>query len=156
MSLLKNAIESIQVGVEDYEIGEERRYLSAVRNISAGILLLYKEKLRRLSPPDAEELLIKSSIEPMLDKQGKVIFKGKGKKTVDVQTIRQRFKSLGIEYTWTNFDELNELRNNIEHYYTDKSPSAIREVIAKSFVLIHEFINQHLEEETHQLLGDKC
>ena len=41
MSLLQNAIDSIQVGVEDYLMEDDRRYLSAVRNICAGILLLY-------------------------------------------------------------------------------------------------------------------
>lgn len=44
MSILQNAIDSIQVGIEDFEDGDERRNVSAVRNISAGTLLLYKEK----------------------------------------------------------------------------------------------------------------
>jgi len=62
MSLLQNAIDSIQVGVEDYRMDDDRRYLSAVRNICAGILLLYKEKLKRLSPLYDKEVLIKQSI----------------------------------------------------------------------------------------------
>ncbi len=52
MDLLANAIESIRLGVEDYEDGSHPRLLSALRNIHAGILLLYKEALRRLSPQD--------------------------------------------------------------------------------------------------------
>ncbi len=67
MSLLNNAIESIQVGVEDYLMGDSKRYLSAVRNICAGILLLYKEKLCRLSPPQDKEVLIKKDIRPVDD-----------------------------------------------------------------------------------------
>ncbi|WP_219018032.1 hypothetical protein [Shewanella algae] len=55
MSLLNNAVESIQIGVEDFESSDARRVLSAVRNISAGILLLYKEKLRRMSPSDNKD-----------------------------------------------------------------------------------------------------
>lgn len=41
MSILKNAIDSIQVGVEDFQSDDDRRCVSAVRNIGAGILLLY-------------------------------------------------------------------------------------------------------------------
>ena len=52
MSIIQNAIDSIQIGIEDYESADDRRSVSAVRNISAGILLLYKEKLCQLSPED--------------------------------------------------------------------------------------------------------
>ncbi len=155
MSLLQNAIDSIQVGVEDYFIDDDRRYLSATRNICAGILLLYKEKLRRLSPSHDQELLVKQSIKPIL-KNGELTFIGQGKKTVDVQTIKERFKNLNIQYDWKKFDELNKLRNNIEHYYTDKSSSTVREVIVTSFLLIKDFIRQHLDEEPFSLLGNDC
>ncbi|OCQ91974.1 hypothetical protein BCD64_26345 [Nostoc sp. MBR 210] len=154
MSLLNNAIESIQVGVEDYLMGDSKRYLSSVRNICAGILLLYKEKLCRLSPSHDKEVLIKKDISPFQDEKGNLIFKGNGKKTVDVQQIKERFKTLKITVDWKRFDELNELRNNIEHYYTDKSPNTVREVIAKSFILIRDFIRDVLNEEPHHLLGD--
>ena len=156
MSLLDNALESIQVGVEDYLMGDSKRYLSAVRNICAGILLLYKEKLCRLSPLPNKEVLIKKDIRPVYDGTGNVTFIGTGKKTVDVQEIKERFSSLKITVDWKRFDELNQLRNNIEHYYTDKSPDAVREVIAKSFILIRDFISDCLNEEPHQLLGDVC
>ncbi|HBB33010.1 MAG TPA: hypothetical protein DDZ80_31365 [Cyanobacteria bacterium UBA8803] len=154
MSLLSNAIESVQVGVEDYLTDDSKRYLSSVRNICAGILLLYKEKLCRLSPSYDKEVLIKKDIRPIDDGQGNIIFIGTGKKTVDVQEIKERFSSLKITVDWKKFDELNQLRNNIEHYYTDKSPDAVREVIAKSFILIRDFISDCLDEEPHQLLGD--
>jgi hypothetical protein len=156
MSLLSNAIESIQVGVEDYLMGDSKRYLSAVRNICAGILLLHKEKLCKLSPLNDKEVLIKKDIRPVDDGKGNVIFVGTGRKTVDVQEIKERFSSLKITVDWKKFDELNQLRNNIEHYYTDKSPDAVREVIAKSFILIRDFISECLQEEPHQLLGDTC
>ena len=156
MSLLSNAIESIQVGVEDYLMGDSKRYLSAVRNTCAGILLLYKEKLCRLSPSHDKEVLIKKDIRPVYEGTGNVTFIGTGKKTVDVQEIKERFRSLKITVDWKRFDELNQLRNNIEHYYTDKSSDAVREVIAKSFILIRDFISDCLNEEPHQLLGDVC
>ena len=159
MSLLQNAIDSIQVGVEDYLMEDDRRYLSAVRNICAGILLLYKEKLKRLSPQQERdnEVLIKQSIKPILGDQGNILFVGDGDKTVDVPTIQKRFKDLKIKYDWDRFKDLNKLRNNIEHYYnTDKSSSAVREVIVKSFLIIQDFISQYLEEKPFDLLGEEC
>ncbi|MCF2146017.1 hypothetical protein IQ276_006020 [Desmonostoc muscorum LEGE 12446] len=131
-------------------------YKIGIRNICAGILLLYKEKLCRLSPPQDKEVLIKKDIRPVDDGTGNVTFIGAGKKTVDVYEITERFKSLKITVDWKKFEELNKLRNNIEHYYTDKSPDAVREVIAKSFILIRDFISDCLDEEPHQLLGDTC
>jgi len=156
MLLLRNAVESIQVGVEDYLMNDSRRYLSAVRNICAGILLLYKEKLYRLSPEHDKEVLIKKDIRPAYDNEGNIIFVGNGKKTVDVHEIEQRFTNLDIEVDWKKFNKLNQLRNNIEHYYTDESPDVVREVVAKSFILIRDFISEHLQKDPLELLGDKC
>ena len=70
MDLLTNAVQSIRLGVEDYCSGERPRLLSAVRNIHSGILLLYKEALRRKSPVGSNDALIKSRIVPTLDLSG--------------------------------------------------------------------------------------
>jgi hypothetical protein len=70
VTLFANAIETIQIGVEDLLRNDERRVLSAVRNVHAGVLLLCKEKLRRLSPDD--EILLAQRL-PSGDKS-----KGKG------------------------------------------------------------------------------
>ncbi|MEG4853770.1 hypothetical protein QUB10_23160 [Microcoleus sp. B5-D4] len=161
MSLLQNAIDSIQVGVEDYLMEDDRRNLSAVRNICAGILLLYKEKLKRLSPEHDKEVLIKQSIVPICDENGNISFVGDSdnKKTVDFFTIQKRFKSLKIienPSDWKSFEKLNKLRNNIEHYYTANPSSAVREVIVKSFPIIQDFISRYLEEEPFNLLGEEC
>lgn len=55
--------------------------LSAVRNIHAGILLLYKEALRRLSPQGSQEVLIKAKVIPKRSKNGEIQFVGSGRKT---------------------------------------------------------------------------
>lgn len=154
MSILQNAIDSIQIGIEDYENGDIRRNVSAVRNISAGTLLLYKEKLCRLSPTHDKELLIKQNIRPIQNENGEILFEGKGNKTVDVQSIRERFSSLNVVVDWKRFDEINGLRNDLEHYYTSKSPDAIREVVAKSFLLIRDFLVNELNENPQELIGD--
>ena len=156
MSILNNAIESIQIGVEDFRSKDKRRQLSAVRNVVAGMLLLYKEKLRQLSPTHDSELLIKRDILPELDSDGNVRFVGKGRKTVDSQQIEDRFKKLGIQVDWNLFKEIKDIRNDIEHYYTSQSEAAVREALSKSFVLIRDFITSKLEQSPLEILGSAC
>ncbi|GAC28611.1 hypothetical protein [Brumicola pallidula] len=156
MSIIQNAIDSIQIGVEDFESDDDRRSVSAVRNITAGILLLYKEKLCQLSPDDNKELLIKQHIRPVKIGDGKIGFEGKGNKTVDVISIKERFKSLNITVVWNRFDEISNLRNDLEHYYTSKSPDAVREIVTKSFLLIRDFLSEHLELDPQETLGNDC
>jgi len=156
MSISQNAIDSIQVGVLDYKSGDARRHLSSVRNITSGIILLYKEKLCRMSPPHDKELLIKKDIRPTYDKAGNVIFIGKGPRTVDVQQIKERFSSLNIKIDCTRLDKVILLRNEIEHYYTKKSPNTVRELVAKSFILIRDFLVKHLKEDPATFLGTDC
>lgn len=156
MSIIKNAIDSIQIGIEDYQNSDDRRSVSAVRNISAGILLLYKEKLCQLSPDDNSELLIKQNIRPVKNDSGDIVFEGKGHKTVDVQSIKERFKSLEVSVDWKRFDEINKLRNELEHYYTAESPDAVREIVAKSFLLIRDFFTEYLDSDPQEALGDEA
>jgi len=156
MTIIKNAIDSIQIGLEDHQANDNRRNISAVRNISAGILLLYKEKLCQLSPDDNKELLIKQNIRPISAEDGTIQFEGKGHKTVDVQNIKERFKSLKIEVDWSRFDEINTLRNDLEHYYTSESPDTVREIIAKSFLLIRDFMSDQLTLDPQEVLGQEA
>src|ERR1700733_4238931 len=106
MDILTNAVQAIQVGVEDYNTGAPPRLLSAIRNIHAGILLLYKEALRRKSPPSSDSVLIKAKIVSARDAQGKVVFIGSGRKTVDSQQIRERFEGLGISTDWKRLETI--------------------------------------------------
>jgi hypothetical protein len=153
MSIIENAIDSIQIGIEDYESADDRRSISAVRNISAGILLLYKEKLYQLSPEDNKELLIKQNIRRIKNDNGEMVFEGKGHKTVDVSSIQERFKRLGVIVEWDRFNEINKLRNDLEHYYTSESPDTVREVVAKSFLLIRDFLTEYLKKDPQETLG---
>jgi hypothetical protein len=115
MTIIRNAIDSIQIGVEDYVSEDPRRYLSAVRNVTAGILLLYKEKLRQLSPPHDPEIFIKKHVIPKVSDEGTVVIVGKGKPTVDIVQIRERFEQLGVSVNWKQFESIKQLRNDIEH-----------------------------------------
>jgi 3-methyladenine DNA glycosylase Tag len=153
MSLLNNAVDSIKVGVEDFEKGSRERLTSSVRNIHAGILLLYKEALKRLSPDDSNDVLIKRRIVPTRNKDDIVKFIGQGKTTVNVHQIRNRFDKLDIETDWEQFESISKIRNDIEHYYTEHDYSLIQHLIAKSFTIISSFIEKELKENPVDLLG---
>ncbi|MBI9110724.1 hypothetical protein [Maridesulfovibrio ferrireducens] len=154
--LLKNAVESIQIGVEDFDSDDERRYLSAVRNVYAGLLLLYKYHLFCLSPDYDKELLIKKNIAPKIGSDGNIDFMGDGKSTVDVCGIRKRFKNLNVEVEWKMFEKIQKLRNDIEHYYVGESLDKVKDLFAQIFILIKNFVSTYLNKEPAQLLGNDC
>ncbi|WP_454063560.1 hypothetical protein [Candidatus Nitrospira salsa] len=149
-------MQSIQIGIEDYQASDDdhRRILSAVRNITAGILLIFKEKLRELSPSDSDEALIFQKILPTLDTEGKFTFQRSGRKTVDVQQIIERFKSLGIIIKVKALKCILDIRNDIEHYCTPETPSRLRELMADSFIILRNFITTQLNEDPIEILGE--
>ncbi|MFA7243040.1 MAG: hypothetical protein WC091_23275 [Sulfuricellaceae bacterium] len=154
MSILKNAIDSIAVGLEDYSSPDQRRVISCTRNVFAGILLLFKHKLSHLSSPGSDEALIKQRVLPVFDENAHLEWKGKGSKTVDVQGIKERFESLNIDVDWKRIDKINGFRNDIEHYFSNLKHEAIRSLISDTFVIINDFIRKHLNEDPKELLGD--
>jgi ribosomal protein L37E len=154
MDLLNNAVESIQVGIEDYEAGTPARLRSCVRSIHAGILLLFKERLRQLSPPGSNELLIKARFKPVRQSDGTVLLTGDGRRTVDAQQIKERFDSLGVGADWSRVEKITRARNDIEHYYTNITQSSLHTLIADAFVVIRDFVRSELGEDPRTLLGD--
>lgn len=158
MSILKNAVASIQIGIEDYKCiaKDKRRTLSSIRNIYAGILLLFKYKLQQMSPHDSNEVLIKKKIIPQINTEtGVISWEGKGKNTVDVQEIKDRFKKLNISINENYLNSLQNIRNDIEHYYIQQSDSQIKEAITKAFHLIIKFC-PYIDIEPVELLGQEC
>ena len=159
MSIYKNAIDSILLGLDDYKLaldGDERRYISSTRNLFAGILLLFKEKLSQLSPNGTNEILIKKKIVPVLDENGTVVFQSQGDKTVEVQDIRELFKNLKITTDWKRVDNINRYRNNIEHYYSNDDEDSIRGLLSDSFLVIRDFISKELELDPKEELGQEA
>jgi hypothetical protein len=152
--LLQNAVAAIKLGVEDYKSVDAVRALSAARNLSAGVLLVFKEKLRQLSPTDSDEVLLKERIQPKRMDAGGIAFVGTGKKTVDAQQIKDRFKSLGVTVDWHRFDDLIRVRNELEHYHSSESLSRVRELIADAFGVLRTFLISELNLEPVELLGE--
>jgi len=114
---------------------------------------MYKEKLRRLSPAGSDEVLIKQKILPQIDESGQIVFVGQGRKTVDVQGIKERLSSLGISVTWARFDAIGRIRNEIEHYYSATGRDAVKGAITESFILVQSFLREHLDVDPINFLG---
>jgi hypothetical protein len=154
MSILNNAVLSIQVGLEDFAAGTPGRLLSAVRNLHAGVLLMLKARLQSLCPPGSDDVLLKQRITPRLGATGQVEFVGSGGKTVDAHEIRQRLEALGVKVEWKRIQRLTDERNNIEHYYASVSNDAIRGLVSEVFVIIRDFAALELGQDPKVLLGE--
>ena len=155
MSILQNALDSIAIGLEDFESTDDRRVISSTRNIFAGILLLFKHQLCELSPEGSDEALIKQRVLPEIDATGAINWIGKGKKTVDVQNIKERFESLNISVDWKKLERINKYRNDIEHYYSTLNNNSVQQLISDSFLIIRDFIADELQEDPKSLLGEE-
>ena len=151
-SLLDNAIQSLQLGIEDYQNNDPRRTLSAVRNFFAGVLLLGKEVLVRQAPNADPIDLLSMRHRPKPDGAGGVKLEGEGR-TVDFETLGQRLGDFGVQVDRAALRELNRLRNDVEHYFTKDSPDAVRALVAKTFPIVSALF-RHARLEPQGLLGE--
>jgi hypothetical protein len=151
MSLLQNAIDAIEVGVEDFKSKDRRRLASAVRNFYAGVLLLLKEKLRRESPPGSSEALLYERISATRT-PSEVVLVGSGKKTVDLQTIFQRFGDLSLALDRKRLERLAKIRNDFEHHVSKHAVKDVQAAIEATFVLVTSVMQDHLGEKPTDLV----
>jgi hypothetical protein len=84
-----------------------------------------------------------------------VVFRGAGKKTVDVLQIKERFRTLGIEVDWTTVDKVISIRNDVEHYFPVQSSARLKELLADAFVIVRDFIAGQLNQEPVRVLGEQ-
>lgn len=151
--IFANAVDSIKMGIEDYAQATPPRALSAVRNFYAGVLLLGKEVLIRAAPLAEADDIIGAKYAPAPDGQGGVTHVIEGYQTVDFFTLGKRFKDFGIPIDTKGLQELNGLRNAIEHRFTDKPAEAVREAIARAFPTTVAMFHQ-IGEHPADLLGN--
>ncbi len=145
--ILRNAITSIEIGVEDYLSKDPRRAVSAVRNFYAGVLLLCKEVLHRISPE-----LVFQRLLPKFDANGDLVWESTGKATVDVAAIQQRWKSLGMKIDWKPLTHLQKIRNVVEHYKPSEPDSVMKQALAETFSFVVAILADHLEESPEELI----
>ncbi len=151
--LLQNAVDALAVGVEDYSANDPRRTLSAVRNFYAGTLLLAKEVLSRVAPKAHPDEVLGAKYKPVPDGKGGVIHVPDGHATIDFATIGRRFKDFGVKTDPKRLEQLNRIRNDIEHRYTIQTDANIREAIATAFPLVSDFFRE-IGESPIDHLGD--
>ena len=154
--LLENAIISIQLGLEDYESEDKRRVLSATRNLYSGVLLLCKEVLRRHSPPDSNDVLLKKTKGVTKDPDGSIRMVGVGESTVGRVEIEKLFKQLQLKVDLSKLKRLAEIRNDIEHLHAPTKLGVIQEAIADAMPIIRSVIVNELEDEPNELLGQEA
>jgi hypothetical protein len=155
--LLGNAVASIQLGVEDFQrLDDPRRLISAIRNFHAGVLLLCKEVLRRLSPLNSNEVHVKARQKATRGPSGEIVFVGDGKKTVDEYTIRERFKDLGISVDLSALSKLTVIRNDIEHYSSMHPEETMQQAFSAALPIVHTIITSELSFEPFDVLGEEC
>jgi hypothetical protein len=131
-ALFENAISAIRMGIEDYASEMPERSLSAVRNFYAGLLLLAKEVLVRKTPLASPDAVIGARYKPVPNSAGGVDFVWDGKQTIDFATIPKRFDDFDLpldKLARKALDDLNSVRNDIEHRYTNKPAEIVRELI---------------------------
>lgn len=150
-TLFNNAIQSIRIGLEDYESNDSQRPLSAVRNFYAGVLLLAKEALVRAAPKADPKDVIGASYKPVPDGEGGIDFTS-GSKTIDFNEIGERFKAFNLKIDHAALKGLNRIRNDMEHLYTRDSRETVREAIAKAFPVVVDLFRQ-IREEPREHLG---
>jgi len=151
-SLFDNAIQSIQLGVEDYQANDPKRALSAVRNFYAGTLLLAKEVLVRAAPNADPKDVISARPRPVPDGSGGIRFEP-GDKTIDFSDIGKRFKDFGLRIDQNALADLSRIRTNIEHFYSNVPHATIREAMAKAFPVVVDLFRL-AGEEPRAVLGD--
>lgn len=156
MTILQNAIDSIQLGVEDYELIAEnpKRLVSCVRNLFSGILLLFKSHLVNLSPEGSNDLYIKLRHQEVSDKNGNKVIVGIGNSTINFKGIIDKFGDLNIQVEWTELERVQEYRNNIEHYFSTDNPKAVQAILTHSFNIINAFTRDYLKREPIELFGE--
>ena len=134
--LYKNARDAIDMGITDYSSNSPSRAASGVRNFYSGTLLLAKYVLAERAPDVGVMSVIGKNFEPVPTGDGDVEFVQLGHRTIDFEEIGRRFKKFGIDIDQKALHDLNRIRTNLEHFYTDEDPDAIREVMAKAFPVV--------------------
>jgi len=152
-NLFDNAVQSIQLGIEDYRANDPKRALSAVRNFYAGALLLAKEVLVREVPNADPKEILGVRYKPISDGKGGIEFEAASQRTVDFAELGQRFTDFGLEIDQRALRDLNKIRNDIEHNYTQATPGKAREAIAKAFPVIADLFRQ-ADEDPRAVLAE--
>ena len=130
-SIRSNAVKSIKLGLQDKQDANFNpdKYLSAIRNIYSGMLLLAKFVLvKRIS----EDVIL-----------------NKNDKTINTAEIIKKFKKHNLAFPQKYFDNIRDIRNDIEHKFSLEEANKLDAAIddAKNFIKdILELLNDSPED----------
>lgn len=158
--LYDNAILSIRLGIEDFQLsqllvedgGNPTRALSSVRNLYAGMLLLFKYRVATSvdSEEDAYKLIHNPpfKILPQPDGAGGITWAPQGNfknTTIDVIQIKERFESFSIDVDWSVVEKLQSCRNHLEHLHPNNTLGEVAGFVADLFPVLSDFIINQLQ-----------
>ena len=144
--LFRNAIGTIEIGVEDSQVNDPRRIVSAVRNIYAGVLLLCKQVLWIKSPVGTNGALIYADVDyKLLLKTGKYENLRNSIRTVNKKQIEERFKYLKLDIDLSDLNELSQIRNVVEHFHVPENLDITKEAIASAMPIIEKVLVDFLD-----------
>ncbi|MBY5318188.1 hypothetical protein [Rhizobium leguminosarum] len=148
--LLANAIDSIEVGMEDFREGSERRLVSSVRNVYAGLLLLGKAVLWQESPNGDGSLIYYTRT----NKDGTVAVRTGI--TVNVKDMQDRLADQGITPDWAPLNAIQTYRNDIEHLYSTADPNVVKEQLGRTLPLIQTLMGDQLGIDPQTKFSEEC
>lgn len=151
--LLNNAVNSIILGIEDYQSNDDKRPVSALRNFYAGVLLLGKACLCSAVPKSDPMEILAAKFVPTIGQDGKVLHQPDGNRTIDLQGLKRRFKQFHLRWPSANIDRMQELRNQFEHFHSPAPRESIQQAIADCFPLVQGFF-EILKIDPLNSLGD--
>lgn len=152
-SLFDNAVQSIRLGLEDYQANDPTRTLSAIRNFYAGLLLLAKEVLVRAVPGADEWDLIADSYKPVPNESGGIKYVRRNDVSIDLKRIGERFKDFGLSIDTKPLEGIRRIRNNVEHRFPRENDDSMRQAVAKAVPVAYDLFRQ-AGEEPHIVLED--
>lgn len=157
--IMKNAVGTITVGIEDYLNGDVYRKYSAVRSVYAGILLLYKAYLSRITPVGGNQgdliYLHKNDIDIASDLSAsykRIITRNK---TIGLDEIIKLLHKTGYEVQIYKLKKLSTLRCEIEHLYVSEEIKIVDEVFYFSTSLISDFYVKKLKQDPCDDFGEE-
>ena len=131
--------------------GRRRRY-----ETSSLEFFCFLRKLRTESPPGSNDALLYEKIVYKRATDGTIVFVGVGRKTVDVGQIQERYKNLGLALDTAPLNELQQMRNDVEHHDASKHPHAkVQAAIAKTFVLVARVLEDHLARKPNAVFSSE-
>jgi hypothetical protein len=142
LDIQQNALDAICVGIEDYKLAQANnlmpRYKSALRNVFAGMLLLAKTKLYLRSRLGSDGELIRQYKVDLVEGVIKAV--PKPNQTVDYGDIQRRFNQLELKLPWGTFNDIQRIRNDVEHYHCNGRERQVQQALANAADIIRQLL----------------